>query len=533
VATAATIAATGANVLKLTDGATTIAALTVTGAGSVDVSGAALTAVKTVTAADGGLKLNATGNTATTLSVTTGAGADDLTLTGANLAAASTGGGADKVTLLTAAAATSTVDLGAGDDTLALVAASAAGATLTAGAGTDALASTFAIYNTISGYGATDLAKITGFEVLAISDVLAAASTVDLSKIAGLTSFQTAGVAAAGTANVTNVGANSAVVMDGNLATNNGALVVSLKDATGTSDVLNLVAKHNYTENNDATTTVNAVVETITASGVETINFTSTGKGSAAFAGAAGTKPDVVSNLLTLTDNELTTLNVNGDQLFSFTSTAGMTKLAAVNASANTAGVTVNVAAAGPTAAAITVTGTAKSDTLTGSANADTINGGDGNDTITGGGKGDTLSGGAGNDKFVFGTGDSVIGTGTFDTITGFSGNTWGNGTGGAAGTEADLTDPTKVTGDVLSFTVAAGGTALAAKGIKVFVASSAADATTFLANTASADATQSSAALDSTTNKLYVDTSGDGVSDFYVALTGVTTLTAAAFEIN
>ena len=32
---------------------------------------------------------------------------------------------------------------------------------------------------------------------------------------------------------------------------------------------------------------------------------------------------------------------------------------------------------------------------------------------------------------------------------------------------------------------------------------------------------------------KLYVDMTGDGVTDFYIALTGVTTLDAAAFDIN
>jgi hypothetical protein len=72
----------------------------------------------------------------------------------------------------------------------------------------------------------------------------------------------------------------------------------------------------------------------------------------------------------------------------------------------------------------------------------------------------------------------------------------------------------------------------VAANGFKVFVASSAADATTFLANTASTSNTQASAALDSTGQNLYVDVSGDGVADFYIHLTGVSTLTAAAFTL-
>lgn len=162
--------------------------------------------------------------------------------------------------------------------------------------------------------------------------------------------------------------------------------------------------------------------------------------------------------------------------------------------------------------------GGAKGDTVVGGAKADTITGGKGGDTITGNG---------GNDTFVFAAGDSSIGSGTFDTITDFVGNTKGNADSGAISANADST---LWTGDVLSFTVS--GTANAAKGIKVFTASSAADATTFLANTASADNTQASAALDSSGNNLYVDMSGDGIADFYISLTGVASIEAASFVI-
>lgn len=241
-----------------------------------------------------------------------------------------------------------------------------------------------------------------------------------------------------------------------------------------------------------------------------------------------------MQNTLTLTNDALVTLNVTGDQGFKFASANTQVKLATVDASANTAGANIDVSLAKTdgTAAAITVKGSATaSNALTGSGNADTIVGGSAADTITGGKGGDTLTGNGGNDKFEFAAGDSAIGTGTFDTITDFVANTWGNGTAGAAGTEADLSDATKVTGDVLSFS-AVGATVDDTKGFKVFVASSAADATTFLANGASADNTFAYAALDSTTNKLYVDVSGDGVTDFYISLTGVTTITAAAFEL-
>lgn len=537
VATTATIAATGVSEVKLTDGLA-LTSLTVTGAGSVDVSEVGLVKVSTLTVGDGGITFDTGNSTATTFSATTGAGKDTLTVDGDNVKTISTGAGDDKVTTATAAlVATASIDLGAGNDTLTLHAApAAAGVTLTGGEGTDTLATTYAAYNTISGYGATDLAKITGFETLSITTAaLANTNNVDLSKLAGLTSAQILGVATGGAATISGVGANSSVVIKGDIDTNDGALTITLKDATGSSDVLNLTLNDLYTENNNTTATVEATNDfIIAAAGVETLNVTSTGTASTPFLGATGNKADGVLNTLTLTDDALVTLNASGDQGFKFISAATQVKLATVDASANTAGANISVAAAKTdgTAAAITVKGSATaSNALTGSGNADTIVGGSAADTITGGKGGDTLTGNGGNDKFVFAAGDSAIGTGTFDTITDFAANTWGNGTAGAAGTEADLTDATKVTGDVLSFSVA--GTASAAKGIKVFVASSAADATTFLANTASADNTQSSAALDSTTNKLYVDVTGDGVTDFYVSLTGVTTLTAAAFDIN
>lgn len=537
VATTATIAATGVSEVKLTDGLA-LTGLTVTGAGSVDVSEVGLVKVATLTAGDGGVTFNTGNSTATTFSATTGAGKDTLTVDGDNVKTISTGAGDDKVTTATAAlVATASINLGAGNDTLTLHAApAAAGATLTGGEGTDTLATIYAAYNTIAAYGATDLAKITGFETLSITTAaLANTNNVDLSKLAGLTSAQILGVATGGAATISGVGANASVVINGDINTDTGTLTVTLKDATGSSDVLNLTLNDLYTENNDATATVEATnAFGVTASGVETLNVTSTGTASTKFLGATGNKADGVLNTLTLTDDALVTLNASGDQGIKFASAAAQVKLATVDASANTAGANIDVSLAKTdgTAAAITVKGSATAaNTLKGSGNADTIVGGSKTDLITGGAKGDTLTGNGGNDKFVFAAGDSAIGTGTFDTITDFVANTWGNGTSGAAGTEADLADATKVTGDVLSFT-AVGATVAQANGFKVFVASSAADATTFLANGASADNTSAYAALDSTTNKLYVDVSGDGVTDFYISLTGVTSITAAAFEL-
>lgn len=535
--TSASVAATGSNEITFaTTDLASITSLTVTGAGDVDFTGAAMTALKTLTAGDGGVKVNATAGVLET--VTAGAGKDTVTAVGATVKSISTGAGDDTVNAVTTAlAATSVVDLGAGNDTLTIAgAAFAKGVTLTGGEGTDTLGMAKELYATVAGYTTAELSKVTGFEVLSISDALATADAAyDVSKIAGITSFKAAaGITTTEGASVTNLGANTSVELAG-VAANDGTLTVGLKTDTA-ADVMTLILNKDYTDNNDTTIDTLAAAHTVVAADVETLNVNSTGKMAAIVTKLEGYKADLVTNTLTLDgSNKLASVVVTGDQAFSLASTAAMTKLASVDGSANTGGVTFSGALADmttpTTSVAMSIKGSATAaNTLTGTGHADTIVGGSKVDTITGGKGGDTLTGNGGNDKFVFAAGDSSIGTGTFDTITDFVANTWGNGTGGAAGTEADLTVAAKVTGDVLSFTV--GGTASATNGIKVFVASSAADATTFLANTASADNTQASAALNSADGKLYVDMTGDGVTDFYIGLTGVTSLTAAAFDI-
>lgn len=527
--TTVSVAATGSNTVKLTSGAATITAVTVTGAGSVDLSGAALTAVKTLTVADGGATVDATGGVLET--ATTGAGNDTITVVGTNIKNVSTGAGNDKVNTVTSAlAATSVVDLGAGDDTLTLSAAPTAGATLAGGDGTDTLAVAYAAYTTISGYGATDLAKITGFETLSVTGAaLANADVVNLSKVTGLTSAQILGVANTGAASITNVGANSTVIIKGDMQTgaDDGSLTISLKDATGAADVLNLTIDQAITQNNDGTVdTYTSAITGITTTGIETLNVTSTGTLSAAV--TAGAKTDVAVNGLNITNDNLVNLNVLGDQAFTFTSAAGMTKLATIDMSGNTAGGTVSVANAATdgTAAAITITGSGAADTITGSGNADTISGGAGNDTITGGAKADALSGGAGNDTFEYTAGsDSTLAQ--LDVISDFSANTYGNGTNGAAGTGA-AADSTKWTGDVLKLNV---DTVTYTK-VDVSVQTSSADAQVFIQNVANATADTIAAALDSTSGKLYIDFSGDGTVDSVIQLTGVTAITEAAFVL-
>lgn len=522
--TSATVAATGKNAINFTDAAGTLTKLTVTGAGSLDVSATALTTLTTLTAGDGGVKVDATGGVLKT--VTTGAGADTITAVGATVGTFSLGAGNDKVTAVTSAlAAASSIDLGAGDDTLTLNVAPTAGVTLAGGAGVDTLAVAAATYTSISGFSAANLAKVTGFEVLSITGAaLADATTYDLSAVAGLTSFQSQGVVATKAASVTNVGANSSIILAGATGTNSGTLTVSLKDNTGASDVLNLTINQDVTDDADGSANSAATgTAKITTTGVETLNVTSTS--TLANAGA-GDDLDFATNTLTLSDDAIVTVKVTGDSAFSFATVASMTKLATIDASALTQGATIDGSLSAAASAALSIKGSATAaNTLTGGAAADTIVGGAKADIIKGGAGGDTLTGGAGNDTFVFTAGDSTIGTGTFDTITDFKANTYGAGTGGAVDTHGAFgVAANKLTGDLIKVAATA---AAATDTVKTFVATSAADATTFLAN--NMGATTVSAALDSSTGNLYIDNTGDGVADFYIHLTGVTTINAAA----
>lgn len=527
VATTATIAATGTNILKLTDGAA-LTSLTVTGTGSVAVNAVDLVKVATLTVGDGGVTFTTGDSTITgTLTATTGAGKDTLTVDGAIVKSVSTGAGDDSVTVGTAAlVAAATIDLGVGNDTLTLAFAPVANATLTAGEGTDTIALAMGDYTTVSAYTAPQLAKITGFEVVNITGAaLANAVALDLSKLAGLTSAQILGVANAANASITNVGANASVTLKGDMAAAaaDGGLTVSLKDATGTADVLNLTVSQNITQNNDGTVdTFTSAVTGLTLTGIETVNLTSTGTLSTAV--TTGNATDRAVNGLVLVNNDLVTLNILGNQGFTFTSAAGMTKLATVDLSANTAGGTVSVAAA-PTIG-VTVVGSAGADTVTGSAKADTISGGAGADVITGGAGADVLSGGAGNDRFVLAAfADSTLIA--MDVISDFSANTVGQGTNGAATTAGAVAAAASRNGDVIDLTVATPTL------VEFSVQANAADAQTYIQNAATdVGFAAVNVALDSSTGRLYIDIDNNGTIDSVIQLTGVTTLTAAAFVV-
>src|SRR5690606_37338035 len=96
----------------------------------------------------------------------------------------------------------------------------------------------------------------------------------------------------------------------------------------------------------------------------------------------------------------------------------------------------------------------------------------------------------------------------------------------GKASSAGATADATKLTGDTIQITKAGTG----ANGIVVDVFTNAADSLTFLQNEAEGNTVV--AALDSSTGNLYIDNTGDGVADFFIQLTGVTTLDEAAFVL-
>ena len=125
-------------------------------------------------------------------------------------------------------------------------------------------------------------------------------------------------------------------------------------------------------------------------------------------------------------------VEITGESKLNFSGGA-FASLELVDASKNSAGVTVNVTnqMGAADADGVTMYGGAKVDKLTGGARADklfgnggkdVLVGGAGNDELTGGAAADTLTGGANADKFRIGTSDSTLGG--FDTIKDF-------GTGG------------------------------------------------------------------------------------------------------
>lgn len=369
-----TITATGDNTLTLETGkaASTITDLTITGSGSVDLSGAALTGALTTidaSANTGGVNLKVASTTIP---------AEGATITG--------GSGNDELAFTAAPTAKVTTDLGAGDDTLVMTGALGAlvtGSTFNGGDGTDTL-----IFDGVTGVNAKVGSMFSGFETL----VLQGTSSYEMGSIAGISNY-VVDDSGATTATFTNVSSGTSILVAAHDATQD---TVSATLANGaTAPVLSLVL-----DNQSATADKGANVKVVT--NAYTLNLTS-----------GGNLEDLALNKVTLDGTSLgnvAKISVTGDSDFSLT-TGVATKLDYIDASAMTADVTVDASAA-TTVGGMTIT--------TGSGN-DVIKAATTGGTITGGAGADKMTAGAGADIFVQGKTDSGITEATADSITGFA----------------------------------------------------------------------------------------------------------------
>jgi hypothetical protein len=358
-----------------------------------------------------------------------------------------------------------------------------------------------------------------------------------------------------GVLNITKMANNGTLELNGAI---NGNSSVSMLDSSGTADTLNIRANGTGSGGlqNNATWTV---------AGVETLNITTTDS----IVASVPTNPNSAAKL-NLVAAAATTVKVAGNHGVNFTGSSldavtlldasGVVSTGVTSSSSSTTIQTVGrvtftstnttdavtikggngsdiLSAATGSTKVVTIDGGAGNDTINGASGADVLVGGTGNDLITGKTGADTLTGGTGNDIFSFTAGDSTLAV--KDVITDFVANTYGNGALGALPTFATGVsnpagsngDSTLWNGDVLKFNVSA------EDGVFASVFANAADCQTYLQNlgesTDAANNNSFGAALDSTTGNLYIDLDSDGTIDMVIQLTGVTTITAAAFQLN
>lgn len=386
---------------------------------------------------------------------------------------------------------------------------------------------------------------LTGPDFSNLNDVVVAGNGVAVPDQATVAAVATTDGVAGASLTVTNMANAGTFELTGVVA---GAATVTMKDATGSADSLNI--KLNGTAN-----LVNT--GTLTVAGVETINIEATDSSADTTTltnPAAASKPNLVAadaTKIVVTGNhgvdftgstltKVVELDASGVVATGATTGATAAQIATAGAVTFTSAVTdknvtvktgngadvINLSSVTDATKGATVTTGEGDDTITGTAGNDTIDAGAGRDTVKSSAGADTITLGDGNDVYelVLAT-DSVLAKS--DVITGFSANTKGQGTAAADVAKGATITVADLTGDTIDVAgLFAGGVV----GIKVFVASNAADAQTFIQNTG-ADATNFTGfALDSSSGKVYMDFDQNGTVDSVVTLTGVTTITEAAF---
>jgi len=304
-----------------------------------------------------------------------------------------------------------TVTGGAGNDTIRIDGSTVdTNDTINAGDGTDTLQLTAAVSSSTNGE------KLVGFENLYIYQDAAAAATVtqNVSYVTG----------------ATNVGVSKMTYTDDNDTTADAATVTSAftnLTAAQTMSISGITSDGDANDNGTMTAAVTFALATDTASDSGTITM-GTSSAAAVTAGANNaitfnvTANDyetlaLVNNggavtIATLSDTDAKSVTINASKALTIT-TATITSVTNLNASASTANISV-----GALTAAATITGGSGNDSLTGGGNNDVLTGGAGNDTLGGGAGADSVTGGDGADSITGGSGnDTLVGGAGNDTF--------------------------------------------------------------------------------------------------------------------
>jgi hypothetical protein len=530
--------------------------LTVAGDAVVTLTPTDITAVETVTVS-GAAGLDADLSTApvAVFNASATSGDNTVTLDGTEADIAVTGGtGADDVTVTGALDAGAVVDLGDGDDTYTFTTAAAAGAAVDAGAGND----TIAINNGTTLLNAAAADVYSNFEIL---EIAGGQGTYDMSRLS-LTAVTLTDTTLVGAAAITEAAVGTTVAFnvsqdDTGAATvdlTTAGLSFAFADDTATDSLsISLNADDTGTDQ----TADGQVVAAILADSIETINVesnaTTASEESSAGADDALTEADY-ENQFTLVSDAATDVVLSGGAKVALTIGADDGAAAAttytvvdfIDASANTAGVTVNVGTVDANTAAtngvsdavnsvaVTFRGSDAADvytagyygdTIQGNGGADTINLNDGTDDNNGGNLinngNDTIRYVAASDSQLTLTDTTVPADGTADTATGYDVINGFN----AAGTDIiELSSSLGLaTGDARSAVLQKGtipATTVAA--LEDFIGTGVDFFSTGLVDRAVAFAE------DGTDGWVFVDANGDGnftqADDMVIQLAGVTT---------
>lgn len=408
--TTASLNSTIATTLTIDDSASAAA----TKVSVVDLSGStgaitysAATTVKTITGGAGADTLTiatvtAKDNTATaadetvTATVTSGAGDDTVTVntTGDGLTSVSTGAGNDTVNITGHGTGVLKVDLGDGSDSFTSAVAITASDTIDAGAGVDTLALSLVGSANVGAFKNFDVFDVKGMTASLDLDILATNNTV--TEIVG-------SGALGGAVTLSNVGAG----VNFRATADMGATVLSLTQKTAGALTVTLDADQKTEAAGDETATVSVSAtnatsvsavfdtsyvnvagsktgETAATDNVSTINLTTAAATSVSVVSGGANSQNVlnISEPAAAASDKLTTVTITGASALTLTAT-GASKLATVDASGSTGGLTASTAdlanngviKLGSGVDAITVTNTSTFDTVGHVSNIESITG--------------------------------------------------------------------------------------------------------------------------------------------------------------